>query len=272
MQTFNMFPFFSFWRVHWNMYFAWASRVCLKWTIALDQMYFQQGWLPLVKLCISPKKDQPRTPGRDFFVQCPGLIFLAARWSGPATSASIFSAFLDYILRVCQSLRDSFFYLGKLHWFLYLLLSYYYDPRMFIFCSNFVEKVVLNESMAAKMASLVSYLVYYSCISSEFEQIIRKLCWNNKENNLTTTTTNCRVSFTDLYLVFPTNFRIVVLPRTNTLILLEPYCVVLSLNLCYLWLNLLKKDSYEKKKKLKQTTKKKKKIHRTSSNYSTRYQ
>ena len=64
-----------------------------------------------------------------------------------------------YILRVCQSLRDSFFCLGKLHWFLYLLLSYYYDPDMFIFCwsSNFVEKVrkvALNESMAVKMASL----------------------------------------------------------------------------------------------------------------------
>ena len=103
---------------------------------------------------------------QDTTVQCPGLIFVVARWSGPATSASIFSAFLDYILRVCQSLRDSFFYLGKLHWFLYLLLSYYYDPGMFIFCwsSNFVEKVVLNESMSAKMASRVSYLVYYYCI------------------------------------------------------------------------------------------------------------
>ena len=121
----------------------------------------------------------------DFLEECPGLIFLAARWSGPATSASIFSAFLDYILRVCQSLRDSFFYLGKLHWFLYLLLSYYYDPGMFIFCwsSNFVEKVVLNESMAAKMASRVSYLVYYYCILSEFEQIIPKLRWSIKDNN-----------------------------------------------------------------------------------------
>ena len=83
-----------------------------------------------------------------------------------STSASIFSAILDYIHRLCQSLRDSFFYLGKLHWFLYLLLSYYYDPEMFSFCwsSNFVEKVVLNESMAGKMASRVSYLVYYNHI------------------------------------------------------------------------------------------------------------
>ena len=38
------------------------------------------------------------------------------------------------------------------------------------------------------------------------------------------TTTNYRVSFIDLYLVFPRNFRIVFLPHTNTVILLEPYC------------------------------------------------
>ena len=52
------------------------------------------------------------------------------------------------------------------HWFLYLLLSYFYDHGMFIFrwSSNFVEKVVLKGSMAAKMASRVSYLVYYYCI------------------------------------------------------------------------------------------------------------
>ena len=55
---------------------------------------------------------------------------------------------------------------GKLHWFLYLLLSYFYNPGMFIFrlSSNFVERVVLNESMSAKIASRVSYLVYYYCI------------------------------------------------------------------------------------------------------------
>ena len=41
---------------------------------------------------------------------------------------------------------------------------------------------------------------------------------------LRTTTTNCRVSFIDLYLVFPRNFRMVFLPHTNTVILLEPYC------------------------------------------------
>ena len=38
------------------------------------------------------------------------------------------------------------------------------------------------------------------------------------------TTTNYRVSFIDLYLVFPRNFRIVFLPHTNTVISLGPYC------------------------------------------------
>ena len=39
-----------------------------------------------------------------------------------------------------------------------------------------------------------------------------------------TTTINCRVSFIELYLVFPRNFRMVFLSHTNTVILLEQYC------------------------------------------------
>ena len=35
-----------------------------------------------------------------------------------------------------------------------------------------------------------------------------------------TTTINCRVSFIDLYLVFPRNFSMIFLPHTNTVILL----------------------------------------------------
>ena len=45
---------------------------------------------------------------------------------------------------------------------------------------------------------------------------------------LRTTTTNCRVSFTDLYLVFPRNFRIVFLPHINIEILLERYCGIIT--------------------------------------------
>ena len=53
--------------------------------------------------------------------------------------------------------------------------------------------------------------MYYCKLSRNFVGAIR------------TTTINCRVSFTDLYLVFPRNLRIVFLPHTNTVILLEPY-------------------------------------------------
>ena len=93
-------------------------------TIAFYQVFFQQGRVALGKWCIGPQKGHPRTPaGWSFFVQFPGLIFSAWRWSSPATSASMFSVFLDYILRVCQSLLDSFLYQGKLHWFLHLLIK-----------------------------------------------------------------------------------------------------------------------------------------------------
>ena len=121
-------------------------------TTAFYQVFFQQGRVALGKWCIGPQKGHPRTPaGWSFFVQFPGLIFSAWRWSGPATSASMFSVFLDYILRVCQSFLDSFLYLGKLHWFLYLLLFYFYDPGMFVRSSW--------KKLCWKGAWSVSYLV-----------------------------------------------------------------------------------------------------------------
>ena len=52
---------------------------------------------------------------------------------------------------------------------------------------------------------------------------------------LRTTPTNCRVSFIDLYSVFPRNFRIVFSPHTHTVVLLERYTAVLSQSLGYLW-------------------------------------
>ena len=84
---------------------------------------FSAGRVALGKRCIGLQKAHLRTPGMEFFVQCPGLIFLAARWSGPAASASIFLVCLDYSLRVSQSLWDSFLYLWKLRWFLYCCYS-----------------------------------------------------------------------------------------------------------------------------------------------------
>ena len=47
----------------------------------------------------------------------------------------------------------------------------------------------------------------------------------NFVGTIRTTTTTCRVSFIDLYLVFPTNFTIVFSPHTNTVILhVQWYC------------------------------------------------
>ena len=71
--------------------------------------------------------------------------------------------------------------------------------------------------MAAEMPSRASYLVYYIVWRVNLSKLSRKFVEQRA------TTTNCRVSFIDLYIVFPRNFRIVFLPHTNTVILLEPY-------------------------------------------------
>ena len=110
-------------------------------TIAFCQVFFQQG-----RVVYRSPEGHPRTTGMAFFGTVPRPHFLG--------------------VRVCQGQWDSSPYLGKLHWFPYPLLFYFYDPGMFIFrwSSNFVEKVVLKARMAAKIASRVSYLVYYYCI------------------------------------------------------------------------------------------------------------
>ena len=81
---------------------------------------------------------------------------------------------------------------------------------VFLYCA---QPHFLGRSLIwpGQMASRVSYLVYYYCMQSDFR-------------SLRTRTTNCRVSFIDLYLVFPRNCWIAFLPHTNTVILLEPYC------------------------------------------------
>ena len=63
------------------------------------------------------------------------------------------------------------------------------------------------------------YRVNLNTLSRNFVEAIR------------TTTTNCRVGFIDFYLVFPTNFRIVFLPHTNTNFTTENRNVVLSQSL-----------------------------------------
>ena len=117
-----------------------------------------------------------------------------------------------------SSLWDSFLYLGKLHWFLYLLISFFYDPGMFIFRwnSNSVEKVVLN-GISGFLPCIL--LLYIEWIWTNYCKLSRNFVWA-----IRTTTIDCKVSFIDLYLVFPRNFRMVCLPHTNTVILLGRYC------------------------------------------------
>ena len=122
--------------------------------------------MALGKLCIRPQKGHLRTPRMDFFCTVPRPHFpgRALIWLG-CFGEHILGLFGLYPLSLSKSV--GFVSLsGKAALYLYLLLSYFYDPGMFIFrwSSNFMENVVLNESTSAKMASRVSYLVYYYCI------------------------------------------------------------------------------------------------------------
>ena len=72
---------------------------------------------------------------------------------------------------------------------------------------------LLKFTLYTKIMLLLLYRVNLNKLSRNFVRALR-----------TTTTTNCRVSFIDLFSVFPRNFRIVFLPHTNTVIILEWYC------------------------------------------------
>ena len=67
-------------------------------------------------------------------------------------------------------------------------------------------------------------LQIHSIYNNKVYRVNLKKLSRNLVGALRTTTTKCRVSFIDLYLVFPRNFRIVFLTHTNTVILLERYC------------------------------------------------
>ena len=142
-------------------------------------MYFQKG-----RLTVSiRRKVTPGHPGWIWFVQCPDLICLAAHWSGPATSARRLSA----ILRVRQSLLDSFLQLGNFHWFLYVMLSFSTIHSMFIYrwSSNFVETLSWKESNGGRdaVSCLLPCVLY--CMEGEFEQVISKIRLSKGQQQLT---------------------------------------------------------------------------------------
>ena len=102
--------------------------------------------------------------------------------------------------------------------FLYLLLFYLYDADMFIY--RWSSKKLCWKGAWRRRWLFVSPTLYIIIV---YRVNLNKLS-RNFVGALRTTTTNCRVSFIDLYLVFPRNFRMIFLPHTNTVILLEPYC------------------------------------------------
>ena len=112
-------------------------------------MYLQQGRLTLCKLCIVSQKGHSRAPG---------MVLICKNTQASFTWSRVDLARLLRTLRLIDfrpswiisfelvSPLDSFLQPGRLYWFLYLLLYYFYDPSMFIFCwsSNFVENVLLE--------------------------------------------------------------------------------------------------------------------------------
>lgn len=126
-------------------------------------MYLQQGRLTLCKLCIVSQKGHPRAPRMV-------LICKNTQASFTWTWSRVDLARLLRTLRLIDfrpswiisfelvSPLDSFLQPGRLYWFPFLLLYYFYDPSMFIsrWTSNFVEKVRLEREPAGQDVILCS--------------------------------------------------------------------------------------------------------------------
>ena len=216
--------YFSYLNLGARAGFALANCNWLGRTIAFYQVFFQQGREALGKWCIGTQKGHPSPPqdSRDgfFVVQCPGLIFLAVRRSGPAT-------FGEHVLRLFGLYPSS---LSKFVGFVSLsgkalLVSI---SAAILFLRSWHVYVSLKFEFRGKSCVETEHGCENGISSTLYITIVHRVNLNKLSRNLVgafrTTTTNCRVSFIDLYLVFPRNFRIVFLPHTNTVILLEPQC------------------------------------------------
>ena len=161
-----------------------------------------------------------------FFVQCPGLIFLAVHWSGPAASggAYILSLFGLYPSSLSKSVgfvslsgKASLVSISAA--ILFLRSWHVYFPLEFEFRGkSCVEWEHVGENgISCLLPCIIS--LYIEWVWTNYCKLSR-----NFVGKIRTTITNCRVSFIDLFLVFPRNFRMVYKPHTNTVILLELYC------------------------------------------------
>ena len=185
-------------------------------------MYFRQGWLTLVKLCIGPpRKVNPGHPGWIFFNSAQASFSWPrvdlARLLRRAYSRPFWITSFEFV-KVCR-IRFS-------TWESFIGFSCCCYPITTILACLFSVAIRISWKTLCWMRAwrrrwhLVSPTLYIIIV---YSVNLNKLS-RNFVGALRTTTTNCRVSFIDLYLVFPRNFRIVFLPHTNTVILLEPYC------------------------------------------------
>ena len=200
----------------------WLGRI-----IAFYQVFFQQGRVALGKWCISTQKGQPPLPhpqdSRDGFI----LYSAQSLFCWPRVDLA------RLIRRACSpDFWIISFEFVKVCWIRFFIwesfIAFYiccYSISTILACLFFVEvriswkKLCWNGAWRRRW-HLVSPTLY---IITVHRVNLNKLS-RNLFGAFRTTTTNCRVSFIDLYLVFPRNFRIVFLPHTNTAILLEPNC------------------------------------------------
>ena len=166
-----------------------------------------QSWCFLIKSTIVAKCYQR---GRFTLGHwCPVSHTESPGWSWLFT---VVYSFLDSPLRVSQSMLNSFLP-GKAGFHLWgsptsMSLARVYFPLRWR--SNFVENVVLEWERWGLRCHLVSPPILCNMLYGGW-------IWANYHETRTTTS-NSRVSFIDFYLVFPTNFRIVFLRHTNTVI------------------------------------------------------
>ena len=82
---------------------------------------------------------------RNWYITCPKVSLPGPCWKYNFSGATVHfgtSSLGLFGLYPSSLPKSAGFILGKLHWFLHLMLSYFYNPSMFIYCwsLNFVEK------------------------------------------------------------------------------------------------------------------------------------
>ena len=171
-------------------------------------MYFQQGWITLVKLCIGPYKGQPMGhPGWMYSTQAsfslPRVDLARLLWRAYSRPFWITSFEFVKVCGIRFSIWESF-------------IGFYiccYPITTILTCLFFVGVRISWK----KLCWMRAWWRRWHLVSPTWYIIIVYRVNSNKLSRnfvgaIRTTTTNCRVSFIDLYLVFPTNFRIVFYP------------------------------------------------------------